>query len=81
MTLSEHRIQSEWWMTETRNARETENKEKLRKLFPICLTDFETLRDWTCFDAGWHWAAEVRAHFASIFQLKILADGHQARNC
>jgi len=25
-----------------------EKKEKRRKLFPIRLTDFETLRDWTC---------------------------------
>ena len=38
-------------LTEIRKARETEKKEKRRKLFPIRLTDFATLRDWTCFDA------------------------------
>jgi hypothetical protein len=32
-----------------------EKKEKRRKLFPIRLTDFETLRDWACFDAEWIW--------------------------
>jgi hypothetical protein len=30
-------------------------KGKTCKLFPIRLTDFETLRDWTCFDAEWIW--------------------------
>jgi hypothetical protein len=39
--------QSEWVMTEIRKACEVEKKEKRRKLFPIRLTDFETLRDWT----------------------------------
>jgi hypothetical protein len=29
----------------------TEKKEKRRRLFPILLADFETLRDWMCFDA------------------------------
>jgi hypothetical protein len=51
-----------------RKARETEKKEKRRKLFPIRLTDFETLRDWTCFDAdtGKDLAVEVREYFAPI---------------
>ena len=40
-------------LTEIRKAREVEKKAKRRKLFPIRLTDFETLRDWTCFDAEW----------------------------
>jgi hypothetical protein len=59
-------------MTEIRKARETEKKEKRRKLFPIRLTDFETLRDWTCFDAdtGKDLAVEVREYFAPIFQLE-----------
>ena len=64
IVLSEHSIQSEWVMTEIRKARETEKKEKRRKLFPIRLTDFETLRDWTCFDAdtGKDLAVEVREY-------------------
>ena len=72
IVLSKHSIQSEWVMTEIRKARETEKKEKRRKLFPIRLTDFETLRDWTCFDAdtGKDLAVEVRGYFAPIFQLE-----------
>ncbi len=51
IVLSDHSIHSEWVMTEICNAREMEKKEKCRKLFPIRLIAFETLRDWTCFDA------------------------------
>ena len=56
-------------LTEIRKARETEKKEKRRKLFPIRLTDFETLRDWTCFDAdtGKDLAVEVREYFIPDF--------------
>jgi hypothetical protein len=69
IVLSEHSIQSEWVMTEIRKAREVEKKEKRRKLFPIRLTDFETLRDWTCFDAdtGKDLAVEVREYFIPDF--------------
>lgn len=69
IVLSEHSIQSEWVMTEIRKARETEKKEKRRKLFPIRLTDFETLHDWTCFDAdtGKDLAVEVREYFIPDF--------------
>ena len=44
-------------------------KEKRRKLFPIRLTDFETLRDWTRFDAdtGKDLAVEVREYFIPDF--------------
>jgi hypothetical protein len=38
-------------LIEIRKACETEKKEKRRRLFPIRPTDFETLRDWTGFDA------------------------------
>ena len=79
--LSEHSIQSEWVMTEIRKAREMEKNEKRRKLFPIRLTDFETLRDWTCFDAdtGKDLAVEVREYFIPDFSnWKVLADGHPA---
>ncbi len=69
LVLSEHSIQSEWVMTEIRKARDAEKKEKRRKLFPIRLTDFGTLRDWTCFDAdaGKDLAAEVREYFIPDF--------------
>ena len=69
IVLSEHSIQSEWVMTEIRKAREVEKKEKRRKLFPIRLTDFETLRDWTCFDAdiGKDLTVVVREYFIHDF--------------
>jgi hypothetical protein len=65
LILSEQSIKSEWVMTEIRKAREVEKKENRRKLFPIRLVDFETLRDWTCFDAdaGKDLAVEVREYF------------------
>jgi hypothetical protein len=67
--LSKHSIQSEWVMTENRKARESEKKENRRKLFPILLSDFEILRNWTCFDAdsGKDLAVEVREYYIRGF--------------
>jgi hypothetical protein len=56
------------------------------KRFLVRLCNFETLRDWTCFDAdtGKDLAVEVREYFAPIFQLEspggrpVFADGHPA---
>jgi hypothetical protein len=62
-------MQSEWVMTEIRNARRVEIQEKRRKLFPIRLVDFETIRKWKCFDAeaGKDLAVEVREYFIPDF--------------
>jgi hypothetical protein len=73
--------QSEWVMTEIRKSRETEKKEKRRKLFPIRLCDMATLQAWECFDAdtGKDLAVEVREYFIPDFSnWKVLADGHPA---
>lgn len=69
LVLSPHSIQSEWVMTEMRKAREVEKKENRRKLFPIRLVDFDTLRSWSCFDAesGKDLAVEVREYFIPDF--------------
>ncbi len=69
LILSEHSIKSEWVMTEIRKARAVEKKENRRKLFPIRLVDFDTLRDWTCFDAdsGKDLAVELREYFIPDF--------------
>jgi uncharacterized protein YjbI with pentapeptide repeats len=69
LVLSEHSILSEWVMTEIRKARAQEKKENRRKLFPIRLTDFDTLREWTCFDAdtGKDLAVEVREYYIPDF--------------
>jgi uncharacterized protein YjbI with pentapeptide repeats len=69
LVLSDYSILSDWVMTEIRKALEVEKKENRRKLFPIRLTDFETVREWTCFDAdiGKDLAKEVREYFIPDF--------------
>ena len=58
-------MNSEWVKTEIREARKIEIKEGQRKLFPIRLVDFETIRDWECFDAdsGTDLGVEIREYF------------------
>ena len=51
IVLSKASLQSEWVMTDLRKARKAERQSGQRKLFPVRLVDFETLRDWECFDA------------------------------
>jgi hypothetical protein len=67
--LSEHSIQSEWVKTEIHKAREVERRENRRKLFPVRLVEFDTLRSWTCFnaDSGKDSAAELREYFIPDF--------------
>jgi hypothetical protein len=69
LVLSESSMQSEWVITEIRKARKAETKEKRRKLFPIRLVDFETIKDWECFDAdtGKDLAVEAREYFIPDF--------------
>ena len=56
-------------MTELRKARKAERQSGQRKLFPVRLVDFETLRDWECFDAdtGKDSAREIREYFIPDF--------------
>ena len=67
--LSEASLQSEWVMTELRKARKAERQTRKRKLFPVRLVDFGTLRDWECFDAdsGKDLAVELREYFIPDF--------------
>jgi len=67
--LSEESMRSEWVMTEIRKARKAEAAEKRRKLFPIRLVDFETIRNWERIDAdsGMDIAAEVRSYYIPDF--------------
>jgi uncharacterized protein YjbI with pentapeptide repeats len=69
LVLSEYSLKSEWVMTEIRRARKAEVKENRRKLFPIRLTDYDTLREWECFDSdyGKDLAVEVREYFIPDF--------------
>src|SRR6185295_17813316 len=69
IVLSEQSMQSEWVMTEIRNARQSEIRENRRKLFPIRLVDFDTIRKWKCFDAdtGKDLAVELREYHIPDF--------------
>lgn len=67
--LSEESMQSEWVMSEIRNARKREIEQKRRKLFPIRLVDFEAIKKWKCFDSdsGKDLAIELREYFIPDF--------------
>ena len=69
LVLSEHSMNSEWVKTELANARRREVQENRRMLFPIRLVDFETIKNWTCFDAetGKDSAREIREYFIPDF--------------
>jgi hypothetical protein len=69
VVLSDNSLQSEWVMTEIRRARKRERETGKRKLFPIRLVDFDTLRDWRCFDSdtGQDLAIEVREYHIPDF--------------
>jgi len=69
LILSPASMESEWVKTEIAKARKRELKEKRRVLFPVRLVDFESLRDWECFDAdtGKDSAREIREYFIPDF--------------
>jgi hypothetical protein len=69
VVLSEASLRSEWVITELRKARKAERQTGKRKLFPVRLVDFETLRNWECFDAdsGKDLALELREYFIPDF--------------
>jgi hypothetical protein len=69
IVLSEASLQSEWVMTELRKARKAERQSGKRKLFPVRLVDYDTLREWECFDAdsGKDLAVELREYFIPDF--------------
>ena len=69
LVLSEHSMGSEWVKTEIYHARQDELRSRRRKLFPISLVDFPTVREWTAFDAdtGKDMGREVREYFVPDF--------------
>jgi hypothetical protein len=69
LILSLASIKSTWVETEIAKARKRELLEKRRMLFPVRLVDFETLRDWECFDAdaGKDSAREIREFYIPDF--------------
>jgi uncharacterized protein YjbI with pentapeptide repeats len=69
LILSPSSIESEWVKMEIAKARRRETQEKRRMLFPVRLVNFETLRDWECFDAdtGKDSAREIREFYIPDF--------------
>ncbi len=69
LVLSENSINSEWVKTEIYHARQDEIRNNKRKLFPIGLVAFDTIRHWEAFDAdvGKDMAREVREYFVPDF--------------
>lgn len=69
LVLSEASLHSEWVISELRMARKAERQTARRKLFPVLLVDFETLRNWECFDSdsGKDLAVELREYFIPDF--------------
>jgi|WetSurMetagenome_2_1015567.scaffolds.fasta_scaffold16152_3 hypothetical protein len=79
LVLSEHSMGSEWVKTEIYHARQDEIRSKRRKLFPISLVDFQTVREWTAFDAdtGKDMGREVREYFVPDFSAWKEHDAYQ----
>lgn len=69
LVLSDHSMKSQWVTTEIRRARKVERDENRRKLFPIRLVDFATIKNWECFDAdsGKDLAVELREYYIPDF--------------
>jgi hypothetical protein len=69
LILSNDSITSAWVKTEIAKAKRPEVKEQRRILFPVRLTDFDSLRRWECFDAdlGIDSAKDIREHYVPDF--------------
>jgi hypothetical protein len=69
IVLSEASLRSEWVMDELRKGFKAERDSGKRKLFPVRLTDYETLERWECRDSlsGKDLAEEVRQYFIPDF--------------
>jgi hypothetical protein len=69
VVLSEASLESEWVMDELRKGFKAEQDTGKRKLFPVRLTDYETLERWECRDSvsGKDLAEEVRQYFIPDF--------------
>jgi hypothetical protein len=69
LILSENSMKSAWVRTEIRKARKAEHESGKRKLFPIRLVDFDTIRKWESFyaDKGEDLAEELREYLIPDF--------------
>ena len=80
LILSARSINSQWVETEIWEARQQELTTGQRKLFPVSLIDYATLRNWRCFDGdtGRDLAREVRGYFIPDFSTWKDHDAYQA---
>lgn len=69
LVLSTHSMQSDWVVTEIRDARKREKEENRRVLFPIALVSIDSVKKWECFDSdtGKDLAVEIRDFFIPDF--------------
>jgi hypothetical protein len=69
LILSEASMASEWVKTEIANAREKEQQQERKILFPISIVPYEQVRQWRAFDADRHKdsAREIREYFIPDF--------------
>lgn len=69
LILSEESMKSNWVIREIKRARKTEREQDRRKLFPIRLVDFETIKNWEALDTdtGEDIAEEVRSYHIPDF--------------
>ncbi|MGY8771350.1 MAG: toll/interleukin-1 receptor domain-containing protein, partial [Pirellulales bacterium] len=69
LVLSEKSMASEWVETEIYHARQREQREGKRALFPIRLVSFDKIKAWKCMDAdtGRDMAREIREYYIPDF--------------
>ena len=69
LVLSENSMRSKWVEAEIIHAREGEKRENRRKLFPIGLAEYSTIREWEAFnaDTGEDLAREIRKYHIPDF--------------
>ena len=69
IVLSAASLKSEWVMDELRKGFKAERQSGKRKLFPVRLTDYQTLQGWECRDSatGQDLAEELRQYFIPDF--------------
>lgn len=80
LVLSKNSMKSDWVASEIRRARKAERETGHRKLFPIRLVDFETIKKWECFDAdsGKDLGIELREYYIPDFSNWSDADAFEA---
>ncbi len=69
LVLSSNSMSSDWVVSEIRDARSRERRERRQVLFPISIVPMHEVERWECFDAdtGTDLASKIREYFVSDF--------------